>query len=145
MKQTQIPGTEPPEKNARAHKIAEHVRRYAASTAGSTHLYRHWMGHLCHTDGVEFLARIAGAYWLVDLIASHQTDERVRAEDFQVWILRTARRGYPAVLATCEDGNGNVVTQQLVEYTDFPEELLPFRLFAERGEAGLHLMLPEER
>lgn len=39
---------------------------------GSTKLYKHWLG-IKYTDGVKYLANEAGAYWLIDAIASHQT------------------------------------------------------------------------
>jgi len=44
------------------------------------------------TDGAKYLADKAGliggtAYWLIDIIASHQTNKKVAAEGFQTWKL----------------------------------------------------------
>ena len=44
------------------------------------------------TDGAKYLADKAGliggtAYWLIDLIASHQTNKKVAAQGFQTWKL----------------------------------------------------------
>ena len=37
------------------------------------------------TDGAKHLADKAKAYWLMDLIASHQTNKRVSTQPFQLW------------------------------------------------------------
>jgi hypothetical protein len=34
------------------------------------------------------MADEAGAYWLLDIIASYQTDAKIRREPFQVWELK---------------------------------------------------------
>lgn len=39
-------------------------------------------------DGVKYMADEAGAYWLLDIIASYQTDAKIRREPFQVWELK---------------------------------------------------------
>ena len=44
------------------------------------------------TDGAKYLADKAGliggtAYWLIDIIASHQTNKKVAAQGFQTWKL----------------------------------------------------------
>jgi hypothetical protein len=54
------------------------------------------------TDGVKYLVDKAKAYWLIDIIASHQSSTRVRSEPFQVWQINVcldggfARRNDPA-------------------------------------------------
>jgi hypothetical protein len=45
-------------------------------------------------------------------------NRRVAAEEFQVWTLSVGA-GYPASLK-CDDGNGNVVFSENIEFTDFP-------------------------
>ena len=56
-----------------------------AQFTGSENYYRHSLNRkFMHTDGVNYLAEKAGAFWLVDLIASHQLSRKVRAEPFQV-------------------------------------------------------------
>ena len=71
------------------------------------------------TDGVKFIADSAGAYWLIDEIAINQTRPKVRAEEFQVWVLKVDLEKRKGVLS-CDDGNGNVVFTKRIEYTDFP-------------------------
>lgn len=103
---------------------------------GSDTQYRHWTGKIHYTEGVKWLADHAEAYWLLDAIASHQLDPKVKAEEFQVWTLQVA--DHKAML-TCEDGNGREVTHQRIPYTDFP--LREIKLWCEFGT----LMLPSER
>jgi hypothetical protein len=87
---------------------------------GSENWYRHALNrNVLYTDGVQFLADRAGAYWLLDEIAIIQPyDKRVAAEEFQVWKL--AVRSDRTATLTCEDGNGNIVFTKQIEYTDFP-------------------------
>ena len=89
------------------------------SFTGSEHWYRHplWPS-ITYTDGAYYVAEAGGAYWLLDAIVSHQHDPRVRAEPFQVWILKVGE-DRSAVL-TCEDGDHTCVTSQVISFTDFP-------------------------
>jgi hypothetical protein len=75
-----------------------------------------------HTDGVEFLAKEAKCYWLIDLIASHQLNPAVRREPFQVWILKKTKTG--AVAYMKPDSNLPRVVEQEIPYTDFPFDQL---------------------
>lgn len=71
-----------------------------------------------HTDGVQYLAEKAGAYWLIDAVFSYQ-----RKEAFQVWTLdvKTDAVGRKsATLTMREDKDAPVLVKQEIEYTDFP-------------------------
>jgi hypothetical protein len=61
------------------------------------------------TDGTKYLADKAGAYWLIDIIASHQTNKKVAAEEFQTWKLYVNR-----VSAQIERDPGKMMTVQAV-------------------------------
>ena len=95
---------------------------------GSENWYRHGLNRkVLFTDGARFLADQAGAYWLIDEIAIIQPyDQRVAAEEFQVWKL-TVQSDHTATL-TCDDGNGKIVFMKEIEFTDFslPEVMLYF-------------------
>ena len=84
---------------------------------GSEQLYQHWLG-IKYTDGIKYLADTAGAYWLIDYIASAQVVKSVRQEPFQVWKLTVASDSSSDISA--DDGNGNIVFRKKIEYTDFP-------------------------
>jgi len=87
---------------------------------GSENWYRHALNpKVSFTDGAKYVADTAGAYWLLDKIAIIQPyDQRVAAEEFQVWTLKV-RPDQTATL-TCEDGNDNVVHTERLTFTDFP-------------------------
>lgn len=94
------------------------------------------------TDGFKYLCDKGGAYWLADLVASHQTNPALKKEDFQLWqiMLNENTRG---ALVSSDDGNGNALTSQTIQYTDFPLPLLSF--YACRNEyGGITLMLRSE-
>lgn len=70
------------------------------------------------TEGAKYVADKGGAYWLLDAVASWQTNPKVRKEEFQVWELKKID-GNEAIL-TAEDGNGKRIARQKIPYTDFP-------------------------
>lgn len=101
------------------------------------------------TEGVSLAASALGAYWLVDLVASHQPRVRRRLRslglrDFQVWTVE--RLGAGVVVHAWSDTPGAEgsfpLVRQNVAYSDFPAELLPFAdLWVENGV----LLLKTER
>ena len=93
------------------------------------------------TEGVIFLAENADCFWLLDLIASHQLEPKVKREEFQVWKLTGIPGGKATVV--CEDGNDNEVARQELEYSTFP--LPEMVIWAALNEFGSRtLMLPSE-
>ena len=84
---------------------------------GTESYYKHASGML-YTDGIKFLAENAEAYWLLDLVASYQREEKVKKEGFQTWEL-VKKENNEAVI-TLEDGNNNKILSQKIPYTDFP-------------------------
>ncbi len=94
------------------------------------------------TDGARFLAEQAGAFWLMDAIASHLLAPKVAAEPFQVWELEV--RPDRTALLKCTDGNENLLARQEIPYTDF--QLASIRLYAILDEylGGWVALLPSE-
>lgn len=86
---------------------------------GTETYYRHPLG-LLFTDGVKFLADSAGAYWLLDVIASYQPQCRKDAmlAEFQLWTL-TVNADRSAVVK-CERDADDEAFRQEIEFTDFP-------------------------
>lgn len=124
---------------------AARVRDYEANTTGSAHFTRHWSRSLIYTEGVHMLAEICGAHWLIDLIASYQVDLRVRTEGFQVWEL-THLDGTRWVASMRADSPPSPeIVRQEIEYSDFPVELSPMKLWLEQSGDQWVLMLPGER
>ncbi len=86
---------------------------------GSETWYTHKLFPSFHyTEGVRYVAQTASAYWLLDAIMSNQLKPALKNQQFQQWKLAvTARRGK----LICDDGNGKVLHEQSILYTDFPE------------------------
>jgi hypothetical protein len=108
---------------------------------GSEQLFRHGLSrkHL-YTEGVQFVAERAGAYWLLDKIALHGSPAIAR-EDFQVWKL-TVHPDQTATLTT-SNGDNDILNTEELPFTDFP--LSEITLWAVRNEFdGFTIMLPGE-
>lgn len=71
------------------------------------------------TEGVQWLCEHAGAYWLLDCLASYQTLPQVARERFQVIDLHVDLALHMGRIEV-GDGNDNIVFVQEIPYTDFP-------------------------
>jgi len=97
------------------------------------------------TDGVKYLCEEAGAYWLVDIIASYQPkcmrDPMLR--HMQFWTLQVDQEKRTAVV-TCERDGDDVAITQRIGWSDFP--LPEVKVWVEAADEGLWVaMLPRER
>lgn len=104
--------------------------------------YKHWLNQFVYTDGVQYLAEAAGAYWLIDAIASHQPEavKDPMLKDFQIWKLTVTQTANSKTAdLVCERDTNNVAITQHIDCTDFP--LPEIKLYLENGV----LMLPSER
>lgn len=112
--------------------------------SGGDDRYRHWLGAIVYTGGVKYLAESAGAYWLIDAIASHQRKamRNPRLREIQFWELKVAE-DRSAVLTCREDGGMPPAIRQKIEYSDFRENcgLESVKLYLCDGAV---LMLPSE-
>lgn len=118
----------------------ENIRYALAHATGTEHYWRAFPNNdnFLFTDGVNVMAEMCGAFWLVTAVFSWQCEEKVRKEPFQVWELCLNEGGDSAVLI-CEDGNNKELARQEISYTDFP---LPegIKLYLDGGV----LLLPSE-
>ena len=94
---------------------------FFGASNGSENLYRYSFSKFIYTDGVKSLVQHCKAYWLIDLIISHQTHAVVGKEPFQVWNLKRIANDSFDILAT--DGNHNKVTSQQISFSDFPYDM----------------------
>jgi hypothetical protein len=96
---------------------------------GTENYYRHLLG-IVYTDGVQYLAQEAGAYWLIDAIASWQIDPVIlkdwMLQEIQFWKLQV-NSDNSAVLS-CERDTDDVVLTQDIPFTDFPLESIKLYL-----------------
>src|SRR5688500_8469390 len=70
------------------------------------------------TDGCQYVADQAQAYWLFELILSYQQGKRLREEAVQVWTLTKHQEG--DWLVTCADGYDTILLTHSLKYCDFP-------------------------
>lgn len=104
---------------------------------------------LIHTDGVQYVAENGGAYWLLDLVASHYSSVAqwvVNCGGFATIILRKNKSGRGARVRM-GDGNGYEKTLQMVGFTDFPFDSFEnneFKMFIQNDGSRLVMMLPSE-
>jgi len=84
---------------------------------GTENYYKHWLGQIVYTDGVKYLVDKAGAYWLIDVIASYQPT--IKNVPFQVWVLKVnADKSAEATMYA--DADKPVLVKQAIKYTTFP-------------------------
>lgn len=114
-----------------------------AHYTSTTQYFKHWLNRFVYTDEVQYLAKEAQAYWLLDVIASHQTPKLLAdpmLKDFQIWKLKlTKHEPHKEVDVICERDTDDIVLTQHIDYTDFPLDAI--KLYLENGV----LMLPSER
>lgn len=94
------------------------IREYLNGVTCTDSAYKINFGFKC-TNNVYNLARMANCFWFIDIIVSYQFEKKFRREDFQVWKLVMNKTGNGAKVVA-EDGNGNKLASQRVDYTDFP-------------------------
>lgn len=112
-----------------------------AQFTGSENVYKHWTGRLVFTEGVQYLAEKGGAYWLIDAIASYQTDKRITScpelVDFQLWELAVGEDKSAKLIVHTDSNKPAAITQE-IPFTDFPLERV--KLYVCNGT----LLLPSE-
>ncbi len=95
---------------------------------GSLERFRHPLNpRVIYTPGVRFLAEQAGAYWLLDVIASYigssEMTRAIRADDrlaeMQFWRLNVHPEGGAEVLCRA-DSDEPAAIRQKIAFTDFP-------------------------
>ena len=104
---------------------------------GSEQIFAHPLfKRYVYTEGVRYLAREGGCYWLIETIFSHQLDETLKSQPFQLWNV-TVHDDESAII-TVEDGNDHQLKQIDLVFTDFPLNEFPLWLVENT------LLLPSE-
>mgnify|MGYP003676145748 CR=1 FL=1 len=126
-------------------QLLENLQRFT----GSEQFIQHPLSRsVVYTEGVHYLAEEAGAFWLIDAIASYFGSPEMRAaiaqderlESLQFWNLKLTDPG--AVLtAQADKGETPFITQE-IPFTDFP--LRGIDIWAGFNGAGWTLYLPSE-
>ena len=132
------------EKSDKAIALTEGLAQF-----NGTQNYTRHIGGLLLTDGVVYLAEEAGAWWLLDLIASYQPQirkaatEDPRLRDMQFWKLELD--GLGGCTIHCEaDRDEPPVVSQAIEWTTFPLQSLALYAQTSYEPNGIVVMLPGE-
>ncbi|MDV3351277.1 hypothetical protein QGP82_21415 [Leptothoe sp. LEGE 181152] len=105
-------------------KSKQEIEKELANFSGTTQYYRHsaeLFPLFFLTDGAYYAAESCGAYWLMDYIASHQTNPVIRdhpkLQQLQFWELKV--KGSKGIVI-CEWDSGFEVFREEIQFTDFP-------------------------
>lgn len=112
-----------------------------AQFTSTCNYYRHWTNAFHYTDGVAFLVENAGAFWLIDTIAAHQSQVRQdsRLREFQIWEIKKDPSSQSSANLICSRDTNDEAFRWFFYYADFP---LPYlKLYLENNV----LLLPTER
>jgi hypothetical protein len=135
-----------PEEQAKAAEIKTTLRH----CTGAETLFQTSTAGIIITDGVKLMADLCGAFWLIDLIASHIAHNRrlIPDEAFQVWRLALDEDGDGARVY-CDDGQDKrtkdakpEAMMQAIPYTDFPLEEI--KIWVVKSDTRYTMMLPSE-
>lgn len=89
-----------------------------AQFTGTTRYYRSTFGTLNLTEGVHYFREKLGAYWLIDVIETHQPF--LTKAPFQLWGIYKRPDSSAAVVEAREDTGLEAIARQEIRYTDFP-------------------------
>ena len=121
------------------------IRSELAQFCGTETYYKTLDQRLFYTDGVRAMAERCQAYWLIDLIASHQPQARKdpRLRGMQAWRLEVSADA--AVAYCCEDTPRLEAAKirQDIGYTSFPLDAIDLWVSQNSG-ADWVLLLPSE-
>jgi hypothetical protein len=116
--------------------IMTNANEHFGSRNGSENFYQNILSPILYTDGVKDMAESCGAYWLIDLVISHQLTKVVKFEAFQVWELKRINGDAFQIVAT--DGDEKEIASQHIPFSDFRFEMATLWL------VNGCLMLPNE-
>jgi hypothetical protein len=84
---------------------------------GTENYYKHPFSKVVYTDGVQYFAQEAGAYWFLDK-ALIEYALLHKAHEFLSIELMSANN---QALVSITDGNDNILKTDAIEFTDCPE------------------------
>jgi hypothetical protein len=102
--------------------VMKNANDQLSAFTGTTQWFKHPLFEKLYTDGVKYMAEKFEAYWLIDLVFSHQLTSKVRNEQFQTWVLKRIEGNSFIAIAT--DGNDNIIAIQHIPFSDFDADEL---------------------
>jgi hypothetical protein len=93
------------------------------------------------TDGVIEMFKTLQCFWIGDVVASWLSDLKAAAGDGTFFVVKVIRSEGQGAHFTIDDGDGQVLISQSIEYTDLTQNV---RLFLEYSDETWIMMLPSE-
>jgi hypothetical protein len=123
-------------------KLEENLRQFT----GTEKYYSNSVYPFRYTDGIKYLADHAGAYWLLDAIASWQGNPIIKSNwddlgQIQFWKLKVSPDS--SAILICERDLDEIVITQKIPLTDFPLPEITLYLCDMKTGQGV-LILPSE-
>lgn len=102
-------------------KKVDQFKREVMFYTGSNCFFRSYLfPKYTFTEGVQFMAEMLEAFWLIDHVFANQTVASLKDEPFQVWKIKVNEDESARI--SVKDGNDNKLTFFNLCYTDFPLE-----------------------
>ena len=116
--------------------------------SGDSIRYRSIHPRIIYTPGIRYVAENAGAYWLINTIASYYSSDEMREaveEDYRVaemQIWRLSVHDNRGQLTARADAGEPVFISEVIHYTDFPLERID--IWGVSNAEHTTLLLPSE-
>lgn len=96
---------------------ADELKQGLSNYYGTQNYYKHpFSATMTYTDGVRAFAELAGAYWLLDIMAT-EVAPLLKTEDFlSIELIVANSKGKLFV----DDGNSAILFSKTIEYTNCP-------------------------
>lgn len=112
---------------------------------GSGQVFKYWCSQkIVYTEGVQYLAKNAGCYWLLDEIALLILPRLLKYHKDVFYYIQLLVNDDCSAVITVEDGNENVHFKHKIGWTDFPVIGEPVKFFLCCSGDHYCLMLPSE-
>ena len=108
-------------------KSKEDIERMLGQFTGTEKWHRHSLvPKFLYTDGIEWLAMSADAFWLIDLAASYQVEKKFWDMPFQLWTVTVDLKAGKGMAVMQQDlGMPEEIVQEF-GHSDFPLEEFKF-------------------
>ena len=84
--------------------------------------------HLKHTDGVQYFAEQAGAFWFLDIIATEVFPMLKKEPFISIKLIVGSNQSDTDAVIVATDGDENVIFRKLIPHTDCPVGVYEFFL-----------------
>ena len=113
--------------------------------SGSEEVYKHWASRqIIYTEGLQYLAKEAGCYWLLDEVALMILPVLLKKHRDHFYLIKFMANADGSADIIAEDGSDNVYMKRHIELTDFPVKENQLRFYLCSSGNAYCLMLPGE-